>query len=853
MSPYDGRIVADARALPLADKCVQCCVTSPPFWGLRDYGHSEQIGLEATPDEYVDNILIAFREVWRVLKPDGTLWLNLGDCYATGAGKVGNCPGGGEQGARWRGDVDRPRDDKRGYRGERLANGHGDEPAILRKKTRATRDGSHAGKHTAMAAIGPMTQPNRMPIEGLKPKDLVGIPWRVAFALRAEGWYLRSDIIWHKPNPMPESVQDRPTSSHEYIFLLTKSDRYFYDAAAIKEVAHDTGRENGRSGRFEEASARPPNSSPRTLARIDYSQQGRNKRNVWTIATHPYPEAHYATFPPALVEPCVRAGSRVGDFVLDPFAGSGTVAMVAQRFGRLWVASDLGYQNLCRRSGSTRPVWLYMINETGTTNVDSTFNVLSLFAGFGGLDLAVRIAIPNARTVVFLEREAPAIGFLVEAMEAGILDTAPIWTDVTTFDGRALRGKVDCIIAGAPCQPYSVAGSRKGDADERYLWPAIFRIIDDVQPAMVLLENVPGLLVWFRPIGEELCRMGYRLEAGLFSAAECGAPQKRERLFILAHALRPGSSSEFAIQPNKEYRADSIGTSGGSVDDAGRSERRPDSHRSGDSGEGSDRERQETGRIAESSKGLADSERARRQASGSGQQEYAGREFEPGCGIVANTSYMRLQGRELGTTRDGNGGRQETHGSATELRDARLPIWPPGPGDSEGWRYILERWPELAPAVADSDSRRLEAVGSGGLLDREKACGNDIDGRDTEELDNSARIREHGQDRKDGSSSGRDGETGGELADAESGRFRADGRTPGKGGHTDECGANAEREEKAEFAVRGLAPGIASELAIPRMDQLRGLGNLVVPATGALALVTLMRRAGLTAPEFGQD
>ena len=151
------------------------------------------------------------------------------------AGKVGDSPGGGRQGARWRGDVDRVRDDKRGYRGDRLANGRGDQPAILRRKTRATRNGSHAGKNTAITAMGPMTQPNRMPIHGLKPKDLVGIPWRVAFALQADGWYLRSDIIWSKSNPMPEPVKDRPTKSHEYIFLLSKSERYHCDMESIKE------------------------------------------------------------------------------------------------------------------------------------------------------------------------------------------------------------------------------------------------------------------------------------------------------------------------------------------------------------------------------------------------------------------------------------------------------------------------------------------------------------------------------------------------------------------------------------------------------------------------------------------
>lgn len=187
------------RLRELPDESVHCCVTSPPYWGLRDYGCAGQIGLEKTPQEYVAKMVEVFSEVRRVLRDDGTCWVNLGDCYATGAGRVGACPGGGERGAKWA-----------GYRGDR-------------------------DKDPKATGIGPMTQPNRMPLPGLKPKDLVGIPWRVAFALQADGWYLRSDIIWHKPSPMPESVTDRPTKSHEYIFMLSKSERYAYDAEAIKE------------------------------------------------------------------------------------------------------------------------------------------------------------------------------------------------------------------------------------------------------------------------------------------------------------------------------------------------------------------------------------------------------------------------------------------------------------------------------------------------------------------------------------------------------------------------------------------------------------------------------------------
>lgn len=296
-----GDALAVLRTLP--DESVHCCVTSPPYWGLRDYGVPRQLGLESTPELYVAHIVEVFREVWRVLRGDGTLWCNLGDCYATGAGRVGNRPGGGDRGTAWA-------------------------------------DG-----------VGPMTQPNRMPLPGLKPKNMVGMPWRVAFALQAHGWYLRSDIIWHKPNPMPESVTDRPTKAHEYVFLLAKSERYFYDAAAIQEPATDTGRINGRHGRIEEPAARPPGSAPRTLKRIDYSARGRNKRTVWTITTEPFSEAHFATFPQELARPCVLAGCPVFGTVLDPFCGSGTAGVVALGLGRQFLGIELSpiYAAMARR------------------------------------------------------------------------------------------------------------------------------------------------------------------------------------------------------------------------------------------------------------------------------------------------------------------------------------------------------------------------------------------------------------------------------------------------------------------------------------------------------------------------
>ena len=289
---------------------VRCCVTSPPYWGLRDYGHAGQLGLERTPDEYVARMVEVFREVRRVLADDGTLWLNLGDSYATGAGKVGGCPGGGEQGERWK-------------------KHHMPQTPDLKNPN----------------ASVPTFQPNRMPLPGLKPKDLVGIPWPVAFALQADGWWLRSDIIWAKPNPMPESVTDRPTKAHEYLFLLAKSERYYYDAAAISEPFAGVpykGSDNGAILNGDRADR------GRT---IGMTTDARNRRSVWTVTSEPFPEAHFAVMPQALVEPCILAGSTTGDLVLDPFAGSGTVGVVALRYGRRFIGCELNadYVTMARR------------------------------------------------------------------------------------------------------------------------------------------------------------------------------------------------------------------------------------------------------------------------------------------------------------------------------------------------------------------------------------------------------------------------------------------------------------------------------------------------------------------------
>ena len=349
MSASTGRIlIGDAlemlRTLP--DCSVHAIVTSPPYWGLRDYGVDGQIGLEATPAEHVSRIVAVFREARRVLRDDGTAWINYGDCYATGAGKVGDCPGGGAQGARWRGEGSK----------------HDVKPSFRRDA----------------APVGPATQPNRLPIEGLKPKDLVGMPWRVAFALQADGWYLRSDIIWHKPNPMPESVTDRPTKSHEYLFLLAKSERYYYDSSAIREdrkqefdatefrggayvngaIDNDTMGKRTKSGNKRRSYGgsegdRPNDHLWRGVPWTD-SDGKRNARTVWTIPTEPFSGAHFATFPRELIRPCIRAGAPRGGVVLDPFFGSGTTGVVCDEEGRDWVGIELSPKYAAIARGRTR-------------------------------------------------------------------------------------------------------------------------------------------------------------------------------------------------------------------------------------------------------------------------------------------------------------------------------------------------------------------------------------------------------------------------------------------------------------------------------------------------------------------
>ena len=330
----------------LPAESVQCVVTSPPYWGLRDYGTStweggneecdhapdrnspsskleggkttqgmakifkevclscgakridNQLGLEPTPDAYVANMVEVFRGVRRVLRDDGTVWLNLGDSYA-GSGK-------GQMG-----------------------------------------DGTHSREHGTKQGTSKGTLVGGLPThyDGIKPKDLVGIPWRVAFALQADGWYLRSDIIWTKPNPMPESVTDRPTKSHEYIFLLTKNAHYYYDADAIREPHLPVTMERIKHG----LKHKHPDNIGVGIPPVDTTEMGdrfahtggRNKRDVWEITVQGYSEAHFATFPEALVKPCILAGTKEQDTVLDPFAGSGTVMQVAQGFGRNSIGVEL--------------------------------------------------------------------------------------------------------------------------------------------------------------------------------------------------------------------------------------------------------------------------------------------------------------------------------------------------------------------------------------------------------------------------------------------------------------------------------------------------------------------------------
>ena len=279
----------------------QTCVTSPPYYGLRDYGHEGQIGLEGTPEDYIAAMVEVFRCVRDVLADDGTVWLNIGDSYANQ--KTGDT-----------------------YTGF---------------NARYSGTGLNGGKQAQTLAN--FDKKKKFDF-GCKPKDLIGIPWMLAFALRADGWYLRQDIIWHKPNPMPESVQDRCTKAHEYIFLLSKSQKYYYDHEAIKEESINTPEQQEAKRNKQEHKGQRDNGDMRHTT-AGFTKTGiyekRNKRSVWTVTTKPYEGAHFAVFPSDLIEPCILAGAPVGGLVLDPFMGSGTTAQVAQNLGRKYLGCEL--------------------------------------------------------------------------------------------------------------------------------------------------------------------------------------------------------------------------------------------------------------------------------------------------------------------------------------------------------------------------------------------------------------------------------------------------------------------------------------------------------------------------------
>ncbi len=322
-----GDVMDMLKTIP--DNYVNCVVTSPPYWGLRDYGHAEQIGLEKTPELYTAKMVEVFNQVKRVLKPDGTLWLNLGDSYA-GSGK-------------------------------------GAADYTMKDRNCLSQTHHNVGDTTGIFKT-----------DSYKPKDLIGIPWMVAFALRSAGWYLRSDIIWHKPNPMPESVTDRPTKSHEYIFLMSKSSKYYYDYEAIQtplkdislarlsqDIQNQKGSERvpGKTNGNMKAVARPfgivrdrlLDYDSKEKALRDNSNRGgfnkesdlpepkpmANKKSVWTVTTKPYKDAHFATFPQELIIDCIKAGCPEGGIVLDPFMGAGTTAIVARKLKRNYIGIEL--------------------------------------------------------------------------------------------------------------------------------------------------------------------------------------------------------------------------------------------------------------------------------------------------------------------------------------------------------------------------------------------------------------------------------------------------------------------------------------------------------------------------------
>jgi len=317
----DTILFGDCReTLKQFDEQARTCITSPPYYGLRDYGGEQnQIGQEQTPDDFIDQLITVFKEVRNVLTDDGTCWVNLGDSY------YNYRPGKGQ-----------------GLPRQSVSTTKQDLPDVCPRRG------------------------NR--IDGLKEKDLIGIPWQFAFAMRADGWYLRQDIIWHKPNPMPESVKDRCTKAHEYIFLFSKNKKYFYDNEAIKEPATDWGTRDRSKGKYKVNDyGQTPHSG------LTKSYPTKNKRSVWSVTKKPYKGAHFAVYPPDLIEPCIKAGSEKGDIILDPFMGSGTTAMVAKSLGRDYIGCELheDYGNLIQKR-------IQDYNPVQQVSQEPTINILDL-------------------------------------------------------------------------------------------------------------------------------------------------------------------------------------------------------------------------------------------------------------------------------------------------------------------------------------------------------------------------------------------------------------------------------------------------------------------------------------------
>lgn len=345
----DRVIIGDCRETmkKLPAESVQCVVTSPPYWGLRDYDVDGQLGLEASPAEYVETMAGVFREVWRVLKTDGCVWLNLGDSYIT---NVGQQLRGGPPSAS----------------STLEGNGHRGGGPKLKALKPARRVYGPASTQPLPSDRDPKSgmtrlrdRPNRATrVEGLKHKDLAMVPARVALALQADGWYVRSEVIWHKPSPMPESVTDRPTTAHEKVFLLSKAESYFYDAAAISERSVSDHVSGNLERKYRQDHGGLVDDKRHQAHAVPWSDVGgtRNARSVWTIASQPYSGAHFATMPPDLAQRCILAGSRLGDVVFDPFMGSGTVAMVAQDLGRHWLGCELNpeYEQLIAKRTAQR-------------------------------------------------------------------------------------------------------------------------------------------------------------------------------------------------------------------------------------------------------------------------------------------------------------------------------------------------------------------------------------------------------------------------------------------------------------------------------------------------------------------